>query len=549
MLFRSDSAQKPESIVSHAKELNYVPRSAASSKATVSFTVTANTTTGVLTVPQGTIFSGQNANGNYTFVTTVTQNYTSANNTYAINNLNIYEGSYFQESFVVDYTQETQRFILSNPNIDTSSLTIIATESGVNTQFFPVSTTYNLSNTSNVYFLQAAQNGQYEVVFGDGILGRIPNNLSVITANYIITNGDAADGVSSFTIAQDLGAFPGNGGSIVPSQITTVANSSGGTQQEPIESIRKFAPRYFATQQRAVASDDYSSLILANYNTIISDVNVYGGEQLTQKQYGAVCVCLKPVGGTIAPDYVKNQISNFLLNYITIPARVIITDPDYIYLVINSTVQYDQTQTTKLSSELQSIVVNTINQYGMNNLEVFNADFRYSRMVTQIDNADSSITSNSTDILLAKRLSPLLNTQTTYTLNFNNPADVEQFNPQIGYNAYTAFSDEPVVTSTAFTYVDSNNVQTPLCYIRDDNIGNLIVYTDINGKFTVINPSLGVIDYATGTITINKLTVSSYNNYIYLYMAPLNKDAIVRNSLILNIDPADITVTMEQTVK
>jgi len=258
---------------------------------------------------------------------------------------------------------------------------------------------------------------------------------------------------------------------------------------------------------------------------------------------------LKPVGGTIAPDYVKNQISNFLLNYITIPARVIITDPDYIYLVINSTVQYDQTQTTKLSSELQSIVVNTINQYGMNNLEVFNADFRYSRMVTQIDNADSSITSNSTDILLAKRLSPLLNTQTTYTLNFNNPADVEQFNPQIGYNAYTAFSDEPVVTSTAFTYVDSNNVQTPLCYIRDDNIGNLIVYTDINGKFTVINPSLGVIDYATGTITINKLTVSSYNNYIYLYMAPLNKDAIVRNSLILNIDPADITVTMEQTVK
>ena len=463
--------------------------------------------------------------------------------------LNIYEGSYFQESFVVDYTQETQRFILSNPNIDTSSLTIIATESGVNTQFFPVSTTYNLSNTSNVYFLQAAQNNQYEVVFGDGVLGRIPDNLSVITANYIITNGDAADGISSFSIAQDLGAVPGNGGSVIPATITVVSNSSGGALPEDIESIRKFAPRYFATQQRAVASDDYSSLVLANFSSLISDVNVYGGEQLNPKQYGRVAVCLKPVGGTIAPDYVKNQIQNFLASYVSIPTRVIITDPDYVYLVINSTVQYDQTQTTKLSNELQSIVVNTINQFGMNNLEVFNADFRYSRMVAAIDNSDTSVTSNSTEVLLAKRLVPLLNTATTYTLDYNNPANVEQFNPQIGYNAYTAFSDEPIVTSTAFTYVDSSGNQYPLSYIRDDNVGNLVVYTDINGIFTVINPTLGTINYTAGTMTINNLIVSSYSNYISLYMAPLNKDAIVNRDKILYIDPADITVTMEQTVR
>jgi hypothetical protein len=151
--------------------------------------------------------------------------------------------------------------------------------------------------------------------------------------------------------------------------------------------------------------------------------------------------------------------------------------------------------------------------------------------------------------MLAKRIAPLLNTATTYTLEYNNPADVEQFNPQIGYNAYKRFADEPVITSSAFTYIDNNGNQYPLSYIRDDNVGNLVVYTDLNGSFTVLNSSIGSIDYSKGTTIINNLKVSSYNNYISVYMKPANKDAIVSRNKILYIDPADITVTMEQTVK
>ena len=146
-------------------------------------------------------------------------------------------------------------------------------------------------------------------------------------------------------------------------------------------------------------------------------------------------------------------------------------------------------------------------------------------------------------------VAPLLNTATTYTLEYNNPTNVEQFNPQIGYNAYKQYADEPMITSSAFTYVDSSGNQYPLSYIRDDNVGNLVVLTDISGSFTVLNPTLGTIDYANGIAVINNLIVSSYNNYISLYMKPANKDAIVNKNQILYIDPADITVTMEQTVK
>ena len=193
-----DSAQMQSSVVSHAKELNYIPQSAKSSAANVSLTITTTTPlNGPLTILKGTSFSGQNSNGVYQFVTAQNQTFTSTNNTYYANNIIIYEGTYINDTFVVDYTQgNTVSFVLTNPNIDISSLTVTATESGVNTQFTQAYTLYNLLSNSNIFFLQGAQNGQYEIVFGDGNLGRKPNNLATITVNYRVTNGDSAQGRS-----------------------------------------------------------------------------------------------------------------------------------------------------------------------------------------------------------------------------------------------------------------------------------------------------------------------------------------------------------------
>jgi len=542
-----DSAQKLDSVVSHAKELNYTPKSTKSAAANISFTVTTSGINSPLTIPKGTTFTGQNSNGTFQFVTSLNQNFTSANNVFAINNLQVFEGSYFTDVYTVDYTQETQRFVLSNPNIDTDSLIITAIESNVNTYFTQVSTLFNLNAQSNVYFLQAAQNGQYELVFGDGILGRIPNNLATIVATYRITNGDAGQGVGSFLITQDLGVL--NGGIATLSPITTVANSSGGSASESINSIRKNAPRYFATQQRAVASDDYSSLILSQFGGQINDVSVFGGELLNPKQYGRVAICLKPAGSSIAPNYLKQQIDNFLSPYISLPTRIIITDPDYTYIGINSTVQYNVTGTTELASQVQAVVVNVINQFSKSNLELFNADFRYSKFAAAIDGSDPSITSNDTEIQIIKRISPLLNYPTSYVLEYNNPTEVESRISAEGYVAGAPFYDEPEITSSSFTYVDSNGTQWPLSYIRDDNFGKLVVYTTINNVFTVINPSVGTVNYITGELIINAFETSYYDQYISIYMNPANKDILVSKDKILQIDLADVTVNIIPTQK
>jgi hypothetical protein len=537
-----DSALKLDSVVSHAKELNYLPKSAKSAVANVSFTVVYDGSP--LTIPKGTVFSGQNSNGSFSFTTAFTQNYTSYNNTYQVENLQIHEGFFIQDSFVRDYTVNSQRFVLSNQNIDIDSLTVTVKENGINKLFSRVETLYNLTSNSNIYFLQAAQNSQYEIVFGDGILGKDPLNLSTIVADYRVTNGDKAQSVSSFIITTKLG----NQNSTT-STITTVAPAAGGSAADGIESIRKLAPRYFATQQRAVASDDYASLVLDKFGGVISDVNVYGGQLLEPKQYGRVAVCLKPAGSTIAPNYIKDQIISYLIPYVSLPTRVIITDPDYMYISIVSEVQYEPTKTYKLASEIKTSIINSIKQYSIEHIEVFQNDFRYSKFVGHIDSVDESITSNNTEISIIKRWSPSLNFNTSKVLEFNNSAEAEGISESLGYKKGNPFYDEPIITTSAFTYIDSYDQVWDNCYIRDDNFGVLVVYKIIDNVFTVLNSAIGNVNYDTGLVTISNFKTSYYGNYISVKMKPKNKDIIASRDKILLIDLADVSINIITTQK
>ncbi|CAB4162792.1 baseplate wedge subunit [uncultured Caudovirales phage] len=528
-----DSAQKYDSIVSHAKELNYTPRSAKSSVANISFTVSTVGITSPLNIPKGARFSGDNANGNFVFITKENNIYSSANTTYTVNNLQVYEGIYSKDSFIVDYNIENQIFILSNKNIDTDSLSVIVSENnGANVGTYSrVETLFGLSSTSNVYFLQASQNNQYEIVFGDGFFGKKPQNGAVITAEYRVCNGTDAGGITDFICIDDLGDV--NGGSASVLTINTISVSSSGANQESIESVKFAAPRYFATQQRAIASDDYSALILNNFGGEISDVAVYGGETIEPKQYGRVIVSVKPIGGTITPDYLKSQITKFLTDYIAIPNRVIFADPDYFYCVLDTTVQYNKNVTTKSTSEIQSTVSESILTFGKDHIETFGSDLRYSKIVAHIDDSDTSITSNDTEIYMAKRISPKLGYSTTYTINFNNKTQ----------------SIYPVITSSAFTYIDSNGTSYESVRIEDDANGNIIAYNYINGIKTILNSSLGSIDYETGRLILNDLLTTSYGNYISIYLKPLNKDIIASKNMILLIESSDVTINIIETLK
>ena len=222
--------------------------------------------------------------------------------------------------------------------------------------------------------------------------------------------------------------------------------------------------------------------------------------------------------------------------------RIITQDPDYIYLKVTTNVYYNPTQTTLYDNDIKNLVLQKISSYSSQYLERFNSNFRYSRFTSVIDSTESSVISNQTNVLLEKRLYPLINYNTSISFTFNNSADIEAVDPTIGYMPYTAFSDEPVISSSAFTYITKSGIEYPLCYIRDDNTGTLIVYKDINGIFTVIDNNLGTINYSTGTINISAFTTSYYDQFVSIYMKPMNKDVTVNKTKILLVDVNDVTI-------
>lgn len=531
-----DSAQKWDTVVSHAKELNYVPRSSKSSVANVNLTVDTTGISAPFTIPKGTLFTGTNSNGTFSYATRSESTYTSSNTVYSVENLQIYEGVYVNNSFIMDRTDEAQKFVLTNENIDTDSLTVTVFEdnSSTGSEYFRVDTLFGLTRTSNVYFIQSAQNNQYEILFGDGFLGRKPKDQALIVTEYMVTVGSDSNGVKTFNLDTDLG--PDNDGTVTLSSLTTSSNSASGANTENIESIRFYAPRYFATQQRAVAADDYKSLILSQFGGTINDVNVYGGQVLEPKQYGRVVICLKPTSGSIAPDYIKAEIKNYLLEFISLPTRVIITNPEYIYCEITSTVKYDPNLTVKLSNDIKNVVLTSIRDYSSDNLEKFGKDFRFSKLIREIDDSDESILSNDTTIRLLKKLYPKTNYPTTYEIAFDNPSN------------YNALNSESLIDSSYFTYVDSEGINYTLCKLKDDNEGNLIVYNYVNNMYNELNSSIGTIDYELGLVTINKLNVSDYGNVLSIYMTPRSYDVTIDNDKILLIDLNDVTITTTEEI-
>ena len=537
-----DSAQKYDTVVSHAKELNYVPISTSSSQANISVTFETVGLSGKLTVPKGTRFSGTNSNNSFEFVTRDSYVVFSANNTYQAN-LEVYEGSYFQDSFIFDTTQETLLFKLSNKNIDLDSLTVKVTENnGANVYYFSrAENLFRVNKDSEVFFVQAADNNLYEILFGDDVLGRKPQHLSTITAEYIVNNGKSSDGVTKFGIIDDISNI--NSGRVNVPKITTLTKSSGGSDQESLISVKYNAPRHFAAQYRAISTDDYASIILSKFGGRISDIVVYGGQELEPKQYGRVVLSLKYTEGTIVPDYIKNEIQNYLLDYIALPNRVIIKDPEYLYCKIDSIIQYDKTVTTKFPNDIKSIILNAIKGFSEDHLEKFGKDFRYSKFVAHIDNSDTSITSNNTEVKIIKKIYPLLNFETSYVIEYNNPAEYEGVYPG------KSLTDEPVLTSSGFTYVSSDGTQYTNCFIQDDSKGSLVVYTYINSIYTILNDNIGTIDYDTGVVKINKFKVSYYNNNISLYLNPRDKDIIINKSKILLIDLNDVNIELVETVR
>jgi hypothetical protein len=528
-----DSAQLPSSVISHAKSLNYTPRSYKSSTAVLNATFAQNGLS-AFSIPLGTKFTGVNSNGSFTYVTRSSTILYPSGGFFVANNLSVFEGKYLIDSFVVDSAIQNQRFIISNQTIDTDSLSVLVMENnGANTTYFTqAQNLYGLTNTSNVYFIQATENAGYEIVFGDNVSGRTPLNGSTILANYMITSGTDGNGANTFSLADNLGSYNGYGSAIIPNIVTSTP-SFNGANNEQIESIRFNAPRSYATQQSATTLNDYIQLILQNYSDIKS-VHVYGGETLTTNPtYGTVYIVPATYSGFNLSINEKNNIINFISKRNTLGITPIIVDPSYLYLDVFSTVKFDSSKTSLSPANIQALVTNNIVTYNSTYLEDFNKEFKLSDFMTSISSVDPSITSNETYVIMKKIVSPLLNSPTSITVAFNNAIEPGSFSSSqfVSNNVTYSYTDyNPKANSFSISQLSSG--------LSINNNSNIIYLTYTLSSGTQIYINAGSIDYVNGIVTLGLITINNFlnNSGINFYATATTENVTSMNNDILTFD-------------
>lgn len=535
-----DTAQLKESAVSHSKELNYLPRSRTSSVAYVDITIDTGTATpAYVTIPKYFNLTTQINGATITFTVPDDIIVRPINGVYSASNTAIYEGNIVTEYFNV--VGNTNLYTLQSENIDTRSLSVYVYESSTSQLSYvytKAESLFGVTPTANVYFIQGYSDNKYQLYFGNDVTGRKLSPGNVIKVEYRDTLGEATNG--AFIFKKNASAFDDNNNMYSSISIATVKAAAEGSEREDINSIKFNAPRYFPTQQRTVTAQDYIALTKAEFPQLQA-VNAYGGEELTPPQYGRVAISVKPYGtiGLIS-DSLKINIVNFLKlkNLTTEP---IIVDPEFFYIQATCSVLYNSSLTSKSSAQVKALAETAIIDYGTNNLTEFGSDLRYSKLISDIDNSDTSIVSNETKLKMIKRWSPVVGTSESLTFSFENEL----------YHETTLYAlpqgHEHAFQSSYFTYTHTDNLEYS-CYIGDDGLGNLNIYTIqvISGVSTrtSLNSSVGSVDYTTGAILLNTTITAYSGNHISLYGLLKNNDIYATKNKFLLIESQDINMSI-----
>lgn len=535
-----DSATLRENVVSLARNIGYVPRSRTASRALISFFVD---TTGfstkpiTLTIRKGTVCTSSSTFGseNYTFAISSDVTVPVVNGIASFNNVEIYEGVFLTSNFTVQSENPAppQRYILENPNIDTStiSVTVRDTQSSTSSKKFILSDSlFEVTSSSRVFFIQEIEDQRYELIFGDGIFGEKLQSQNFIEVSYISTSGESGNGISSFTFN---GRIVDNNNNLVTSGIsllTTISPSQGGNEIESINSIKNYAPRIYSSYNRAVTASDYEALIPKIYPETQS-VSVFGGEDLTPPQYGKVFITIKPFYGPFIPNSIKDNLKNILRKYSVAGIVTEILDLKYLYIEADITAYYNSNLAPS-SNFVKNIISNNINSYANSTeLNRYGARFKYSKFQNIVDNSHESVTSNITKIQIRRDLRASLNQIADYEICFGNSFHIKDVN---GFN----------IKSSGFRVSGSSSILY-LSDIPNENgkTGEIFFFKLISStEAEFVRRSVGTIDYDKGEILLNPVNIISTEksvqgeSIIEISAVPKSNDVIGLQDLYLQLD-------------
>tara|TARA_B100000902_G_scaffold399400_1_gene470063 strand:- start:3678 stop:5615 length:1938 start_codon:yes stop_codon:yes gene_type:complete len=521
-----DSATLRENVVSLARNIGYVPRSRRAAKAKVDYFITGlPTSTETISFEEGIVSNGTVSGSNYIFSLPETVTGTVSDGD-AEGTLEIYQGQYLSVGFTVGAVE--QRFILPNDGIDTSTIIVKVREnasSSTSTEYKLVDNILGITSTSNVYLIQETTDEKYELLFGDNVFGKKLESGNVINVSYIKTEGSTGNGVKGFKFSGTIRNSDGGLLDGYTSILTPQTPSENGDNIEPVASVRYYAPRIYSSQHRAVTASDYESILPSVYPNIES-VSAYGGEELDPPQYGRVYIAAKPKNGSFLSNFTKKEILSSLKSYSVAGIVPTFVDLKFIYVEIDSYIYYNPNFAGD-PDNVKTDVINSLTQFASGTeLNKFGGRFKYSKIISLIDNVDGSITSNITNVKIRRNLLAKINQYTQYELCFLNSFYCNDVN----YN----------IKSTGFTMRGVAGT----CYFTDEKIdsksGKLFSFQILtDDTIKVINNNFGTVDYEKGEIiidTVNITSTSLTNNIIEVQAIPDSNDVLARNELYLQFD-------------
>jgi len=546
-----DTATLRENVVALARNIGYTPRSRKAATSSISFFVdTSNITPrpASLTLRKGTVAASNGRFGGTSGAFCILDDITVPviNGIASFNNISIFEGSSLVKNFTYSARNPQQKFILPNAGIDTELLRVTVR----NNQSSTASVTYTLQDnlfyvgsSSKIYYLQEVADERYELFFGDGVFGQQLEDQNYITVSYIATNGDSGNGMNQFrfngriTYTRDGTEYTVTSGI---SLLTTDYSSRGGDSIEGVESVRKFAPKIYATQNRAVTADDYETLVPSKIYPDTESISVFGGEELVPPQYGKVFISIKPRFGDFLPNLLKESIKSKLKKYAVAGVVPEILDLKYLYIEVNSKVYYN-TNLAPSSAEVSTIVSNNASKYAdSTELNRYGARFKYSKFLKIIDDSHQSVTSNITLINMRRDLRVVPNTFAEYQIGFGNRFHIRSNN---GYN----------IKSSAFRVSGiQENVYIGDIPSSDGLTGSIFFFTLPNvgsENPTILRSNVGSVDYINGIITINAINIlggmeKDGQQVIEIQATPSSNDVVGLQDLYLQLDNSNSTFEM-----
>ena len=529
-----DSATLRDNVVALAKQLGYRPKSITSPTAYVSFTVTYTNATNdtELILKKGTGFTATYDNNIYNYVVLDNVKAQVANGIATFTDVAVNEGTQLTNTFIINSASKSQRFILDNKNIDTNTIRVkvFPTGGSFNEPYLVADNILGVDGTSKVFFLDEIEDERYEILMGDGVLGKKLENNARIEVSYLITSGPESNGVRTFVFSGVLE----NPNNVSPPSFSVTINStvaaSGGEEIESTAKIKYTAPKAYGTQERAVTADDYEAIVRKVYPAT-SDIIIFGGEDQEPPQYGKVFIVLKPTDASYLTSLTKNKIVADLKKYVVASVEPQIVDPSILYVEMNSKIYYNSLITDQTPTQIRDKVIGSIQSYiDTSDTEKFNGKFRYSKFVGVIDDADKSINSNLTSLTMRKDFYPSLNSTFYYEVCFQNSFDED--------------CDDPVLSSTAFRVTEYPNFDV---YVEDRS-GKIVLYRldTVTGEKVVLDNDIGDIDYVRGELKMYNLTIikgSFFDNRISVRVKPLSNDIKAMREVYLDVDVANSSFT------